>query len=254
MAGAAILGRPLMWHVGTVVALRDETATARTITLQVPDWPGHFAGQHLEVRLTAPDGYSAVRSYSIASAPNSEGRVQITVERVPNGEVSPYLTQEVVVGDRLELRGPYGGWFVWRSEQTGPVQLIAGGSGIVPLMAMIRTRFSSGGKSQFRLLYSAREVESIFYRDELKALSEDKLGLNVTYVYTRKIPMGWPRPAGRIDANLVANTTWPAVLDPTSYICGPTSFVEAAADLLLATAMKRDNIRTERFGPTGERR
>lgn len=243
-----------MWRVGTIVDLHDETPTTRTITLEIPDWPGHLAGQHVDVRLTAADDYSAVRSYSIASAPNSKGRVQITVERMPNGEVSPYLTQEVILGDRLELRGPIGGWFVWRSEQTGPVQLIAGGSGIVPLMAMIRTRFSSGNRSQFRLLYSVREVESMFYKDELKALSEDKLGLHVTYVYTRKIPMGWPRPAGRIDATLVANTTWPAVLDPTSYICGPTSFVEAAADLLLAAAMKRDNIRTERFGPTGEPR
>ena len=129
-----------MWRVGTVVALHDETATARTITLEVPDWPGHVAGQHVDVRLTASDGYSAVRSYSIASAPNSESRVEITVERLPNGEVSPYLTQEVAVGDRLELRGPIGGWFVWRSQQTEAVQLIAGGSGIVPLMAMIRSR------------------------------------------------------------------------------------------------------------------
>src|SRR5246127_5409471 len=135
MAGTAVL-RPVTWRTATVVGLRDETATARTIELAVRDWPGHIAGQHVDVRLTAPDGYSAVRSYSIASAPNSDGRVQITVDRVPNGEVSPYLTQEVVVGDRLELRGPYGGWFVWRSERTGPVQLIAGGSGIVPLMAM----------------------------------------------------------------------------------------------------------------------
>jgi len=243
-----------MWRVGTVVALRDETSTARTITLKVPDWPGHVAGQHVDLRLTAPDGYSAVRSYSIASAPSLQPQFEVTVERMPDGEVSPYLTQVIAPGDQLEVRGPIGGWFVWRSEQTGPVQLIAGGSGIVPLMAMIRTRFSSGNKSQFRLLYSAREVESIFYKEELKALSEDKLGLHVTYVYSRKVPMGWPRPAGRINATLVANTTWPAVLDPTSYICGPTSFVEAAADLLLAAAMKRDNIITERFGPHGERR
>src|SRR5580658_6968792 len=136
-----------MWRVGTVVALHDETATARTITLDVLDWPGHVAGQHVDVRLTAPDGYSAVRSYSIASAPNSQQRVQITVERLPNGEVSPYLTQEVIVGDRLELRGPTGGWFVWRCEQMEPIQLVAGGSGIVPLMAMIRSRRSVGSSS-----------------------------------------------------------------------------------------------------------
>ena len=133
-----------MWRVGTVVALHDETASARTLTLEVPDWPGHVAGQHVDVRLTAPDGYSAARSYSIASAPNSENRLEITVERLPNGEVSPYLTQELVVGDQLELRGPIGGWFVWRPEQIEPIQLIAGGSGIVPLMAMIRSRVSSG--------------------------------------------------------------------------------------------------------------
>src|SRR6201984_3792656 len=154
-----------MWRVGTVVGLHDETATARTIALEVPDWPGHIAGQHVDVRVTAPDGYSTVRSYSIASAPNPEGPVELTVERLPNGEVSPYLTQELALGDRLELRGPIGGWFVWRVEQTDPVQLIAGGSGIVPLMAMIRSRASTGSKSQFRLLYSVREPGAIFYRD-----------------------------------------------------------------------------------------
>src|SRR2546430_6802262 len=144
----------MMWRVGTVVALQDETATARTITLKVPDWPGHIAGQHVDVRLTASDGYSAVRSYSIASAPNAEKRVELTVERLPNGEVSPYLTQEIAVSDRLELRGPIGGWFVWRAQQTEPIQLVAGGSGIVPLMAMIRSRASTGSTAPFRLLYS----------------------------------------------------------------------------------------------------
>ena len=162
----------MMWRVGTVVALQDETATARTITLKVPDWPGHIAGQHVDVRLTASDGYSAVRSYSIASAPNAEKRVELTVERLPNGEVSPYLTQELAVGDRLELRGPIGGWFVWRTQQTEPIQLIAGGSGIVPLMAMIRSRASTGSTAPFRLLYSVREPGAVFYRDELLALSD----------------------------------------------------------------------------------
>jgi len=141
-----------MWHVGTVVALHDETATARTIALEVSDWPGHVAGQHVDVRLTAPDGYSAGRSYSIASAPSSDGRVEITVERLPEGEVSSYLTQELAIGDRLELRGPIGGWFVWRKEQTEPIQLVAGGSGIVPLMAMIRSRAATGSTAPFRLL------------------------------------------------------------------------------------------------------
>jgi len=243
-----------MWRVGTVVALHDETATARTIILEIPDWPGHIAGQHVDVRVTAPDGYSAVRSYSIASAPNADAQVELTVERLPNGEVSPYLTQEVVAGDRLELRGPIGGWFVWRTEQTEPVQLIAGGSGIVPLMAMIRSRASAGNKSQFRLLYSVREPGAIFYRDELQTLSHDKYSVGVTYAYTRKTPKDWPRPPGRLDAALIANATWPSALAPTCYVCGPTSFVESATDLLSASGIDRDKIRTERFGSTGERK
>jgi ferredoxin-NADP reductase len=243
-----------MWRVGTVVALHDETATARTITLELPDWPGHVAGQHLDVRLTAPDGYSAVRSYSIASAPNSERRVQITVERLVNGEVSPYLTQEVIVGDRLELRGPIGGWFVWRSQQTEPVQLVAGGSGIVPLMAMIRSRVSAGSTVPFRLLYSVREPGAVFYRDELRTLSAEHRPVIVTYAYTRTVPKDWPRPPGRIDAGLITDTTWPADLGPACYICGPTPFVETVANLLTASGNDRDKIRTERFGPTGERK
>jgi ferredoxin-NADP reductase len=243
-----------MWRVGTVVALHDETATARTITLEVSDWPGHVAGQHVDVRLTASDGYSAVRSYSIASAPNSERRVELTVERLPNGEVSPYLRQEVAVGDRLELRGPIGGWFVWLTEQTVPIQLVAGGSGVVPLMAMIRSRASAGSTAPFRLLYSVREPGAVFYRDELQALSHRDNSLSLTYAYTRTAPKGWPRPPGRIDAALIATTTWPSNLVPTCYVCGPTSFVESATDLLIASGNGRDKIRTERFGPTGDRK
>jgi len=243
-----------MWRIGTVVALHDETATARTITLEVPDWPGHIAGQHVDVRVTAPDGYSAVRSYSIASAPNSHRLVEITVERLPNGEVSPYLTKEVATGDRLELRGPIGGWFVWRTEQTEPVQLIAGGSGIVPLMAMIRSRASAGNMSQFRLLYSVREPRAVFYRDELQALADKDRSLNLTYAYTRVTPRDWPRPPGRVDASLIADATWPSSLAPTCYVCGPTSFVETATDLLSASGIQRDKIKTERFGSTGERK
>lgn len=243
-----------MWRVGTVVALHDETATARTITLEVSDWPGHVAGQHVDVRLMASDGYSAVRSYSIASARNSERRVELTVERLPNGEVSPYLTQEVAVGDRLELRGPIGGWFVWRTEQTEPIQLVAGGSGVVPLMAMIRSRASSGSTAPFRLLYSVREPGAVFYRDELQALSHRDNSLSLTYAYTRAAPKDWPRPPGRIDAALIASTTWPSNLVPTCYVCGPTSFVESATDLLIASGNGRDKIRTERFGPTGDRK
>ena len=243
-----------MWRVGTVLALHDETVTARTIALTVPGWPGHLAGQHVDVRLTAADGYSAVRSYSIASAPNREDRVEVTVERLLDGEVSPYLTREVAVSDSLELRGPIGGWFVWRAEQTEPIQLLAGGSGIVPLMAMIRTRTAAENHAPFRLLYSVREPEATLYREELEALSSRNSPVTVTYAYTRTTPAGWPRPPGRIDAALIAGTTWPASLGPTCYVCGPTSFVESAAGFLIASGNSPDRIRTERFGPTGDRR
>jgi len=243
-----------MWRVATVVALHDETATARTITLEVPDWPGHVAGQHVDVRVTASDGYSAVRSYSIASAWNSERRVAITVERLLTGEVSPYLTQELALGDRLELRGPIGGWFVWRSEQAEPIQLIAGGSGIVPLMAMIRSRVAVASPAPFRLLYSVREPEAIFYRDELEALSNQDRFLILGYVYTRVVPKDWPGPPGRIDKDVISSVTWPSRVGPTCYVCGPTSFVESTAGLLIASGNSPDRIRTERFGPTGDRK
>jgi ferredoxin-NADP reductase len=251
MAGTAVLGR-VMWHTATVAALHDETATARTLTLVVGHWPVHVAGQHIDVRLTAPDGYSAVRSYSIASAPNSDGRIEITVERLPNGEVSPYLTQEVMVGDVLEVRGPIGGWFVWRSAQTEPIQLVAGGSGIVPLMGMIRSRALAKSTAPFRLLYSAREPGAIFYREELEALSTKHPSVIVNYAYTRAVPKGWRRPPSRVDRDLIAAVTWPASLGATCYICGPTGFVESVADLLSQAGNQREGIKTERFGATGE--
>jgi ferredoxin-NADP reductase len=194
-----------------------------------------------------------VRSYSIASAPNAEARVELTIERLPDGEVSSYLTQEVVIGDRLELRGPIGGWFVWRTQQTEPIQLIAGGSGIVPLIAMIRSRASVGGTALFRLLYSVREPGAVLYCEELQ-VSDQNCFLSVTYAYTRAGPKDWPRPPGRINADLVANTTWPSNLKPSCYVCGPTSFVENAAALLVAAGNNPERIRTERFGPTGERK
>jgi ferredoxin-NADP reductase len=242
------------WRSAAVIGLHDETATARTIALAVRDWPGHIAGQHVDVRLTAADGYSAVRSYSIASAPSSDGRIELTVERLPSGEVSPYLTQQVMIGDDLELRGPIGGWFVWRRDQTEPIQLVAGGSGIVPLMAMVRSRASAGSIAPFRLLYSVREPETVFYRDELRALSNQGDSVVITYAYTRVTPKDWPRPAGRIDAELIASGTWPSNLRPSSYVCGPTSFVEHTTDLLIAAGHDREKIRTERFGATGERK
>ena len=245
-----------MWRIGTVVALHDETATARTITLTVPDWPGHVAGQHVDIRLNAPDGYSAVRSYSVASTSKSDKQIEITVERLPNGEVSPYLTQELAVGDQLELRGPIGRWFVWRTEQKEPIQLIAGGSGIVPLMAMIRSRVATRSTPPFRLLYSVRAPEAIFYRDELQTLPGEDSSVDssvvVTYAYTRIVPKNWPRLPGRIDKDLILSATWPPSVAATFYICGPTGFVESVADLLSTVGNPRENIRTERFGPTGE--
>jgi ferredoxin-NADP reductase len=242
------------WQIGKVVALRDETSTARTIALEVSDWPGHVAGQHIDVRLTAPDGYSAVRSYSIASAPNSDHHIEITVERLQNGEVSPYLTQQIAIGDELELRGPIGRWFVWHSDQTEPIQLIAGGSGIVPLMAMIRSRLASESNARFRLLYSVREPAAAFYKDELQTILNRGDSVSLTYAFTRIAPKDWPRPPGRIDAALVSENVWPSRLAPTCYVCGPTSFVEHAAGLLIAADIDRERIRTERFGPTGERK
>jgi ferredoxin-NADP reductase len=239
------------WRAGTVVALRNETATARTLSLRVPDWPGHLAGQHIDVRLTAPDGYSAVRSYSIANAPNSVGHIDITVDRLPNGEVSPYLTQEVVIGDRLELRGPIGGWFVWHSDRRERIQLIAGGSGIVPLMAMIHSRQASTSVAPFRLLYSVREPAAVFYRDELHALADRDGSLTITLAYTRSVPKDWPYPPARIDTALIATSTWPASAASTCYVCGPTGFVENVTNLLSAAGNDRANIRTERFGSAG---
>src|SRR5262245_30277515 len=248
MAGAAVFGR-LKWHVGTVVGLHDETATARTIELQVPEWPGHVAGQRVALRVRAADGYFAVREYSIVSAPRADGCLELSVERFPDGEVSPYLTQDLAVGDLVQLRGPIGGWFVWHEEQAEPVQLIAGGSGIVPLMSMIRSRVAVRSAAPFRLLYSVRNPDSIWYRDELKTLSD---GIGVTLVYTRASPTNWPRPPGRVDAAILAQASWPSTLSPTCYVCGPTSFVERAAGLLTALGHAPDRIKTERFGPTGD--
>jgi ferredoxin-NADP reductase len=231
------------WRTGTVTALRDETATARTLVLEVAGWPGHVAGQHVDVRLTAPDGYSATRSYSIASAPDGH-RVELTVEELPDGEVSPYLVREVAVGDPLELRGPVGGWFLWRPEQPGPVQLVGGGSGLVPLMAMLRTHAGTGSGAPMRLLCSVRAPEALLYRAEL-------VERDVRIAYTRSAPPGCVRPPERVDARLLAEATWPPEQQPTCYVCGPTGFVETVADLLVAAGHDAGRIRTERFGPSG---
>ncbi len=234
----------LAWRAATVVAMRAETASASTLVLDVAQWPGHDAGQHLDVRLTAPDGYTASRSYSIASAWLGS-TVEITVERFEDGEVSPYLVGQVHVGDRVEVRGPLGRWFVWTPVQPAPVQLVAGGSGIVPLMAMVRTRIAANNSVPFRLLYSVRSPDLVFYRDELTQVAAEK-DLSIDYVFTRT--PGGARPVGRLTAAHVAASTLPAASRPICYVCGPTSFVETVADLLLAQGHDSSRIRTERFG------
>ncbi|HZZ65368.1 MAG TPA: ferredoxin reductase, partial [Candidatus Baltobacteraceae bacterium] len=232
------------WFVGSVTGVHDETPAARTIALDVAGWPGHVAGQHVDVRLTADDGYAAVRSYSIASAPDAK-RVELTVVQIPQGEVSPYLTQNVAIGDPLEIRGPIGGWFVWRPTQNEHVQLLAGGSGLVPLMAMIRARAAAGSNAPFRLLYSLRNPESALYAAELQQRSKE---VPVTYAYTREVPQGWPDPARHVDMATIEKATWPPSLHPMCYVCGPTAFVESAADLLRSAGHSEANIKTERFG------
>jgi ferredoxin-NADP reductase len=240
----------MSWRLGTVTALRDETRTARTLAIDVPGWPGHAAGQHVDVRLTASDGYSATRSYSIASASDGTG-VELTVDRIDDGEVSPYLTQDVSVGDPLELRGPLGGWFVWRPEQVEPVQLVAGGSGVVPLMAMLRTRALAESAAPMRLLYSVREPASVLYAAELPRVTGHEAGSGLCLAWTRIAPADAARPPGRVDAALIAAATWSSDEEPTCYVCGPAGFVEAVADLLVAAGHDTDRIRTERFGPSG---
>jgi ferredoxin-NADP reductase len=253
MARAAVLGR-LTWLAGQVTAIRDETATARTIALEVPGWRGHAPGQHVDVRLTAADGYSAQRSYSIASpysgSTGADGsRVELTVQRLPDGEVSPYLAGALAPGQQLELRGPIGGWFVWDPDDPAPVLLVAGGSGIVPLMAMIRARSLAGAAAPFRLVYSVRSPADVIYEAELAARAGD--GLSLSYVWTRAAPPGTPARVGRITGPVLAADGWLARQAPAVFACGPTGFVEAAAGLLTRAGHDPGRIKTERFGPTG---
>ena len=238
------------WKVGTVSATRTETPTGRSITIDVPGWPGNIAGQHVDVRLTAPDGYQAVRSYSIASVGDDE-RVQLAVDRLPDGEVSPYLVDDLLPGDQLEFRGPLGGWFVWRPEvgdvvQTEPVQLIGGGSGIVPLIAMIRSHAASANPAKFRLLYSVRSPEDAFFADELASLAGDDL--EITWVYTRKAPEGWPMPAHRLTKEQLASASFDVTQNPSVFVCGPTGFVESVASWLVDLGHDPARVKTERFG------
>lgn len=233
-----------------MVERRDETPTARTIVFDVPGWPGHLPGQHVDVRLTAEDGYSTQRSYSIASSADGE-RVELTVQRVDDGEVSPYLSEVLSTGDPVEIRGPVGGWFVWSPDDSRPVLLVAGGSGIVPLMAMIRTREVAGVRAPFRLLYSVRAPDERYYAAELRRLERAGDGLDVAYVYTRAGPEGWTRPVGRIDTEDIAAHGWPPDFEPVCFVCGPTGFVETVTNILTSHGHDPNLIKTERFGPTG---
>jgi ferredoxin-NADP reductase len=225
-----------------------ETPRVKTILLDVPGWPGHRAGQHVDVRLTAEDGYQAERSYSIASAPDGT-RVALTIQRLEDGEVSPYLTGELRPGDQIELRGPIGGYFVWEPSEGAPLMLVAGGSGIVPLMAMIRTRATAGNDTETRLLYSARSQDDVIYRGELERLSGD--GLTVVYTLTDSQPPGWTSYTRRVDAEMLAEVGPRPTEQPRFYTCGPTPFVEAVAEALVRLGHETGAIKTERFGPTG---
>jgi len=223
-----------------------ETARTRSISFEVPGWEGHRAGQHVDVRLTAPDGYQAQRSYSIASAPG-DPLLTLTVERIEDGEVSPYLVDELREGDRIELRGPIGGYFVWQDAHPGAVLLLAGGSGIVPLRSMLRHRAASAPGTPVRLLYSSRSPSEVIYRHELAALAD----VDVRLVYTREWPRDWEGHRGRIDAALLAAEAWAPDEDPITFVCGPNGFVETAASALVANGHPPLSVRTERFGPSG---
>jgi ferredoxin-NADP reductase len=257
------LGR-LSWRLAEVVEVRPETERVVGLVLEVPDWDGHLPGQHVDVRLTAEDGYRAERAYSIASAPDEGrggpgdrrggppvGRIELAVERLDDGEVSPYLAGELRTGDRLELRGPLGGYFVWEPGRGGPLLLVAGGSGVVPLMAMLRQRAAASSRVPARLLYSSRTLEDVIFREELERLAAAGDGLTVTHALTRVQPPGWTGYARRIDAVMLEEVGWRPGERPLAYVCGPTRLVEAVAGHLVALGHDPARVRTERFGPTG---
>lgn len=240
----------LEWRVAEVRDIIDETPRVKTLVLDVPDWPGHRPGQHVDVRLTAEDGYQAQRSYSIASAPEA-AHLMLTVERLSDGEVSPYLASDVRPGDKFELRGPIGGYFVWTAAIGGPLLLVSGGSGIAPLMAMLRHRAAAGSTIPAVLLSSSRTFEDIIYRDELERLAGRGDGLKVVHTLTRRQPPGWTGGTRRIDRDMIASVDFPADASAKSFVCGPTQLVESVAKILLELGHERSLIKTERFGPTG---
>jgi ferredoxin-NADP reductase len=242
--------RRLDWQIGEIIEARPETPRTKSLFLEVPGWRGHRAGQHVDVRLTAEDGYQAQRSYSIASAPETVS-VELVVERLDDGEVSPYLADELRAGDGLELRGPIGGWFAWDAKEGGPLLLVAGGSGIAPLMAMVRHRKASGSDALVRLLFSSRSYEEIIYREELESLSADDETLEVVHTLTRSRPEGWKGYDRRIDEEMLREVAYPTEKRPLTFVCGPTPLVETVATALVGLGHDPARVKTERFGPTG---
>ncbi|WP_245297174.1 MULTISPECIES: ferredoxin reductase [Rhodomicrobium] len=242
--------RRLLWSRAEVVSLRDDTPRVRSLTLAVADWPGHLAGQHVDVRLTAEDGYQAQRSYSIASPPEAP-LLELTVETISDGEVSPYLTGELRPGDIFELRGPIGGYFVWSERQPGPLVLIGGGSGVVPLMAMLRHRAIAGPTQPALLVYSSRNWDEIIYRDELERLAAADPSLRIVHTLTRAQPQGWQGFRRRVDKAMLEELGVPALASPNLFICGPTPMVETAAQASVELGIDAARIKTERFGPSG---
>ena len=248
------MASPIAWRLATISGVRDETPTVRSFTLSIPDWAGHRAGQHVDLRLTAADGYSVERSYSIASEPERRGEIDLTVERIEDGEVSAFLHDVAIVGDRIEVRGPIGGYFVWEAASamaTEPLFLVAGGSGVVPLMAMLRHRATAGGRNPARLLFSSRHLEEVIYREELDRLAAAGDGLEVVHTLTRSQPAGWTGFARRIDDPMIGEVLAPLGSGARCFICGPTALVEVAANALVRLGLPGDRVRTERFGPTG---
>jgi ferredoxin-NADP reductase len=241
----------LEWQAGRVTAIRPETRQTKSFTLVLPKWMPHRPGQHYDVRLTAPDGYQTQRSYSIASAPERVGELELTVERIPDGEVSPYLHDILVPGDQLEVRGPIGGYFVWEVALGGPLLLIAGGSGVVPLMAMLRHRAAQHATVPARILYSSRTPDDVIYRDELDGLAGSDRALEVFLTFTRQPPAGWTGYRRRIDTEMLGEVIKPFDKRARIYVCGPTLLVEVVANALVQMELPTDQIRTERFGPTG---
>jgi ferredoxin-NADP reductase len=242
--------RKLAWRIGEVVETRPDTSRTTSLYLEIPGWEGHRAGQHVDVRLTAPDGYQAQRSYSIASAPE-DNIVELLIERLDDGEVSPYLTDEIRVGDGLELRGPIGGWFAWEFREGGPLLLVAGGSGIAPLMAMIRHRQAANNDTLVRLLFSSRSYEDVIFREELERLAAEDESLEITHTLTRSAPPGWKGYDRRIDEEMLGEVAFSPGESPLAFVCGPTPLVETVATVLVGLGHDPARIKTERFGPTG---